>query len=599
MMGAHESEGSMHLTILVCDLDGTLAEDGVVAAQTWDALRAARAHGLTLVLATGRTLHSFTPDGPFAELFQAIVAEDGAVVYFPRQDAVHLPFGQIPADLRERIVALQLPLEYGMAIVATRVPHDRPILDLLRSSGGGATIEYNRGAVMVLPPGATKGTGLAFALTEMGLSPRNVVACGDAENDRSLLAPAELAVAVGNATAELKQAADLTLREPDGAGIAGLIRDLIGGTLAPRRLRPERQINLGQRIDRAPCMVDPWLMIDQNMAIIGDSTSGKSWLGGLLAESISAQGYQVVVIDPEGDYHSLTALPHTMLVGGAGTDLRRVGDIVTLAEYARVNLVVDLSGMPLGSRAEYTGRLMHALLDLRMRTGRPHWLLIDEAQQICAPGEEQVAAIVGEHMRLGGVALVSYRASQIAPAILGAVRVWALTHTSSAEELAALDEIFADRPCWPRVRAAVEQLPRGQAHLLLPDQGGAHAPAETELVFRTRSRRVPHIRHLHKYVRVPLTRDKWFVFRTPDGAYQMAAANLSEFAQAIERAPSASLAYHLERGDFARWLAEVLHDVELSRQVRKLARRRLAADDVRRELRIVVSRRYEELLTLL
>jgi hydroxymethylpyrimidine pyrophosphatase-like HAD family hydrolase len=590
----------MHLTILVCDLDGTLAEDGVVAAPTWDALRAARDQGMTLMLATGRTLHSFTPDGPFAELFQAIVAEDGAVVYFPRQDAVHLPFGQLPLELRERIIALHLPLEYGMAIVATHTPHDGPILDLLRGFGGGATIEYNRGAVMVLPPGATKGTGLAFALNELGLSPRNVVACGDAENDRSLLAPAELGVAVSNATDELKQIADLTLREPDGAGIARLIRDLTGGALPPRRLRPERQINLGQRLDRMPCLIDPWLLIDRAAAIVGDSTSGKSWLGGLLAEAISAQGYQVIVIDPEGDYHSLTALPHTMLVGGAGTDLRRVGDIITLAEYARVNLVVDLSALPLAARAEFTRRLLHALHDLRIRTGRPHWLLIDEAQQICPPSEPHVAAAVQEHVQMGGVALITYRLSQVAPAVLGEIQVWALTRTSSADELVALDQVLGDRPCWARVRAAIEHLPRGQAHLLLPDLSAApDTTAETELVFRTRSRRVPHIRHLHKYVRVPLTSDKWFIFRTPDGAYQMAAANLSEFSQAIDRVPSAALAYHLERGDFARWLEEVLHDSELSRQIRKLARRRMKPEDVRRELRIVVSRRYEELLTLL
>ncbi|HEU5085988.1 MAG TPA: HAD hydrolase family protein, partial [Roseiflexaceae bacterium] len=150
----------MHLHVLATDLDGTIATNGQVADATWEALRRARRAGISLMLVTGRSLASFVPDGPFAELFEAIVAEDGAVVYFPRRDAVVLPFGQLDPELERQIDALNLPLEHGVAIVATHVPHDAAIVELLRRVGGGAVIEYNRGAAMVLPSGATKGTGL-------------------------------------------------------------------------------------------------------------------------------------------------------------------------------------------------------------------------------------------------------------------------------------------------------------------------------------------------------------------------------------------------------------------------------------------------------
>ena len=46
---------------------------------------------------------------------------------------------------------------------------------------------FNKGAVMVLPSGVNKATGLAAALAELGLSPHNVVGVGDAENDHALL----------------------------------------------------------------------------------------------------------------------------------------------------------------------------------------------------------------------------------------------------------------------------------------------------------------------------------------------------------------------------------------------------------------------------
>src|SRR5687767_10130391 len=103
----------MRLIALACDLDGTLADSGEVAADTWALLRQAKTVGLALLLVTGRALQSFTPDGPFAEIFDAIVAEDGAVVYFPRRDIVMLPFGHLSASLIERLEALSIPLERG------------------------------------------------------------------------------------------------------------------------------------------------------------------------------------------------------------------------------------------------------------------------------------------------------------------------------------------------------------------------------------------------------------------------------------------------------------------------------------------------------
>jgi hypothetical protein len=158
---------------------------------------------------------------------------------------------------------MHLPIERGMALIATYVAHDEPILAALRACGGGPTVEYNRGSVMVLPIGAMKGTGLAYGLRELRLSERNVVACGDAANDRSLLALAELAVAVDNATPEIKALADLVLPQPAGAGMRGLIRDLIAGQIGPHRVRPERQLKLGWHSNQAPVLIDPWQLIDR------------------------------------------------------------------------------------------------------------------------------------------------------------------------------------------------------------------------------------------------------------------------------------------------------------------------------------------------
>jgi len=266
--------------------------------------------------------------------------------------------------------------------------------------------------------------------------------------------------------------------------------------------------------------------------------------------------------------------------------------VITLCEYARCNLIIDLSWMPITQRNSFIERLLRALLDLRTRSGRPHWLLIDEIQQSYAEWTAPFTGTVQDLMRGGGVTVVSYRPSLVDPRILNAVQVWALTRTTSPEDLACFDTLLSANHCWAEVRAQLPHLARGHA-LILPT-AAPETCTISDIVFRAGTRRVPHIRHLHKYVTVPLPNSKWFVFRNPLGTVCGTAANLSEFRTAIERVPLPSLVYHLERGDFARWLADSLHDSELSRQITKIAHRRLSGAALRSELRETVSARYDD-----
>jgi hypothetical protein len=68
------------------------------------------------------------------------------------------------------------------------------VLAAIRDMGMGHQVIFNKGAVMVLPPSVDKGTGLAAAFDELGLSPPNVVGIGDAENDHAFLQTCEMAL---------------------------------------------------------------------------------------------------------------------------------------------------------------------------------------------------------------------------------------------------------------------------------------------------------------------------------------------------------------------------------------------------------------------
>jgi len=70
---------------------------------------------------------------------------------------------------------------------------------------------FNKDAVMVLPAGVNKATGLSAALRELELSPTRPSASAT-RNDHAFLSLCECAVAVANALDSVKQHADLVTR---------------------------------------------------------------------------------------------------------------------------------------------------------------------------------------------------------------------------------------------------------------------------------------------------------------------------------------------------------------------------------------------------
>jgi HAD superfamily hydrolase (TIGR01484 family) len=84
----------------------------------------------------------------------------------------------------------------GEVIVATFEPHEKTVLEVIRDLGLELQVIFNKGSVMVLPPGVNKASGLEAALREMGASPHNTVGVGDAENDHAFLRLCEVSVAV-------------------------------------------------------------------------------------------------------------------------------------------------------------------------------------------------------------------------------------------------------------------------------------------------------------------------------------------------------------------------------------------------------------------
>jgi hydroxymethylpyrimidine pyrophosphatase-like HAD family hydrolase len=214
---------------LATDYDGTLAADGVVSDRAIAALERLRASGRKLLLVTGREIEDLRSVFARIDLFDLVVAENGALLYRPQSGAAK-PLAALPSPLfiaRLRDLGVT-PLSVGHVIVATRVPHDQDVLAVIRELGLELQIIFNKGAVMVLPPGVNKATGLAAALKELSLSADSVVAVGDAENDHAFLAACGYGVAVANALPMLKAEADWVTQGARGDGVAELVDRLLG-----------------------------------------------------------------------------------------------------------------------------------------------------------------------------------------------------------------------------------------------------------------------------------------------------------------------------------------------------------------------------------
>ena len=222
----------MRYLALATDYDGTIAHDGVVDAPTLAALRRVRDSGRRLVLVTGRELDDLFDTFPHSDLFDRVVAENGALLYDPAGGTTRVIAPPPPPALVNRLVREGVPVSVGRSIVATVEPHEHAVLAAIRDLGLEWHVIFNKGAVMALPSGVTKATGLAPALAELGVPADRTVGVGDAENDHAFLRLCGLAVAVANALEAVKATADVVTAGARGAGVAELIDRLLADDLA-------------------------------------------------------------------------------------------------------------------------------------------------------------------------------------------------------------------------------------------------------------------------------------------------------------------------------------------------------------------------------
>ncbi len=218
----------MRYLALATDYDGTIAREDVVDDPTFAALQRLKDSGRRLLLATGRELGELRQVCPRLALFDRVVAENGGVIYRPSDHSEILLAAPPPESFLEALRARGVsPMSVGRVIVATWRPHDKVVAEVIQSLGLDLQIILNKRAVMVLPSGLDKASGLKAALKDLGIPAERTAAVGDGENDLTMLETCGFSAVVANAIDGLKQKVDMVLTRDRGAGVVELIAWLL------------------------------------------------------------------------------------------------------------------------------------------------------------------------------------------------------------------------------------------------------------------------------------------------------------------------------------------------------------------------------------
>jgi hydroxymethylpyrimidine pyrophosphatase-like HAD family hydrolase len=560
----------MQFIAVATDYDATLATEGRIEPQTIAALERFKRSGRKLVMVTGRELPDLETVFDRLDLFERIIAENGALLFRP-DTRESVPLGDPPPpEFVERLRRADIPLSVGRSIVATVEPHEKLVLDAIRDLGLELQIIFNKGAVMILPAGVNKASGLTAGLDELGLSPHNVAGIGDAENDHAFLRLCGASAAVANALPSLKAECDLVTRGSRGAGVVELIERVLEDDLKSLR-RTRHQVALAETVEGEPVPIEPGCVL----LAAGSSGGGKStFLMGLM-ERLCQQRYQYCAIDPEGDYEHIEGA----VVLGTAKRPPRPSEVMELLQGVRENAIVNLVGLAFADRAAFLAELFPQLLELRTRTARPHWVILDEAHHLLPAGHDPVALALPK--RLPGLVMVTIEPKQIAPAALDRVDEILLMGKQPQELAQEICRAVGERNC-PQLQGDLE---KGVGILWRRSDS-------TTKTLRLIEPRQQRKRHARKYAEGHLPEERSFYFRGSENKLKLRAQNLTVFLQMAEGVDEDTWMHHLRAGDYSRWFRDCIKDEDLAREAEAIELDGMDAEESRARIREAVERRY-------
>jgi HAD superfamily hydrolase (TIGR01484 family) len=562
----------MRYHILTTDYDGTIAENEHVSPETLEALGRLKATGRKLILVTGRELDQLQAIFPEYTIFDLIVAENGALIYNPSTLKKILLGEKPPESFIQALKDKCVPLSVGHVIVATWEPHQDTVLNAIKAAGLEYQVIFNKGAIMILPPGVNKATGLHAALNELSLSEHNAVAVGDAENDNAMLQASECAVAVNNALPQLKDHADWTTIGERGEGVTELINQIIKDDLLILDQKLLRHyLEIGKRADGTSFQISPY---GNNILLAGTSGCGKTTFAAAFIEKLIAKQYQFCLIDPEGDYQDL---PGALTIGDSNQQ-PLIEHVVKVLTQTAENAIVCFLAIPLSDRPAYFKQLLIALISLRKTSGHPHFIIIDEVHHLLPKQNTKSFNDFPEDFT--NIFSITTNPDLLCRDFLERINLVLTMGDSPAKTMASFATLTAEELTLPSQEAfqkedvLIWQKDVNQISLIKSDIPGRFL-----------------MRHKRKYASGDMYSNS-FYFTGPFRKLNLKANNLMTFIQMASGIDDETWLYHLHRHDYSKWFRNSVKDVKLSLRSEAIENNEQNAAYSRKEIFKLILDRY-------
>jgi hypothetical protein len=155
--------------------------------------------------------------------------------------------------------------------------------------------------------------------------------------------------------------------------------------------------------------------------------------------------YQFCIIDPEGDYQNFEGA----VVLGDVKHAPPVEEICNFLEKSTQSASANLLGVALEHRPAFFNELWPALLELRVRTDRPHWIVIDETHHLLPADWAQASLTLPQELH--GLMLITVHPNEVAPAILAVVNTVIAIGETPAQTIGDFSKTIGQKP--PKVPA--------------------------------------------------------------------------------------------------------------------------------------------------
>jgi hypothetical protein len=239
-----------------------------------------------------------------------------------------------------------------------------------------------------------------------------------------------------------------------------------------------------------------------------------------------------------------------------------------------------MTGMPIPDRPALFLTLLSQLLQMRSRTGRPHWIILDEAHHLM-PAEWQPAQGTLP-TELHNFLLITVHPELLAPTLLERINTVMVLGSNADETLST----YAETVKQPVPDYKPKELQPGE--LLMWRRDTDEAP----LMVKVTPCKMERHRHSRKYAAGELPPDRSFYFKGPDDKMNLRAQNLMLFLQLADGVDDETWEFHLHEGDYSRWFRECIKDDNLAAVAQRIESLHITPQESRALIRSAVEQDY-------